>query len=72
MFYKTDRGIINIKSYITSEKPCSKLQFSQVKEATTIIRDPFNRTNNHPLYTKYQKIQGQWVIRDIDSLVKGT
>lgn len=71
MFWKTDRGTVNIKNYMTVEKPCSKLQSSQVKEATTIIRDLFNRTNNHPLYAKYQKIQGHWITRDTDSLVKG-
>jgi len=58
MFWKTERGIINVISYITIEKPCSKLQFSQVKDDTTVIRDPFNCTNTHPLYTKYQKDTG--------------
>lgn len=67
MLWKTDRGIIRIESYITIVKLCSKLQFSQVREATTIIRDPFNCTNNHPLYTIYQNIQGEQVIRSIDS-----
>lgn len=58
MFWKADRGIINIQSYVTVKKTGSKLQFGQVKEATTIIRDPFNHTNNCPVYTKYQKDTG--------------
>lgn len=43
MFWKTDRGIINIKSYKTIEEPYSKLHLGK---SSTIIKDPIQLYNH--------------------------
>lgn len=75
MVWRADGGINNIDSYIIQKNYWETVLHIRVqsgKEAATINRDPFNRSNICPLYTKYQKIQGEWVIGDTDLPVTGT